>query len=392
MAETSRIIFSGMQILVEDGWLKEHALIIEDGLIKVIIPEKMISHHLPANHYQFPLDHYLVPGLIDLHVHGVAGHDVMDGTEKALESISRSLAAEGITGFLATTMTAEKERIEKVLSVVPSAASQLSGAAILGIHLEGPFISSAKMGAQKHGEESLPDVALIKRWQHLAKNMIKLVTLAPELKGTLGFIDTLNEMDIVTSIGHTDATYEQTSAAIAAGCKRATHLFNAMRGLHQREPGAVGAILLDTKVNAELIVDGLHLHPAIVELVWKLKGKDHLYLVTDAIRAKCLGDGRYELGGQWVTVENGKAVLNDDTLAGSTLSMPQAIKNMMNFSHCSLEEALWLATKNPARDLGLLAKKGTIAIDKDADLVVLNASLEVELTVRGGKEIFKKSE
>jgi len=384
------MILSGMQILIGDEWIEHHALLIQEGEIRAILPEEMITHHLPAKQYQFPNDHYLIPGLIDLHVHGAEGHDVMDGTENALYAMGRALAREGVTGYLATTMTANNKRIDSVLQTITSAMSNAQGASILGVHLEGPFISRDKLGAQYGEEIELPNPNLLQQWQELANGAIKLVTLAPELPEALALIKKLDNMGIIISIGHTNATYAQTCNAIANGCTHATHLFNAMSGLHQREPGAVGALLLSDKVNVELIVDGVHLHPAIVELVLRVKGKDKLLLVTDAMRAKCLHNGEYELGGQTVTLHHNRVTLKDGTLAGSILRMPEAIQNIMRFTHCSLAEAVSMASSNPARVLGLSHRKGSIANGKDADVVVMNASLDVLLTVRNGVEIYYK--
>lgn len=389
MSDTSgRCIFSGMQILFEHAWVKDYAVVVEMGKIKSIIPAEMIADHLPARRYEFSADHYLIPGLIDMHIHGAKGHDVMDGTETALTKISQALAEEGVTGFLATTMTADDEKIASVLSIMPAAMQAKGGAAILGVHLEGPFLAPLKMGAQNGEHIKAPDLTLMRHWQKLAQGAIKVVTVAPEIPEALTLIKLLHDMDVVASIGHTNATYAETEAAITAGCTQATHLFNAMRGIHQREPGAITALLLAHSVSVELIVDGLHLHPAITELVLRLKGKDRLLLVTDAMRAKCLGDGKYDLGGQSVEVHQQKAALADGTLAGSVLRMPEAIKNMVKFSHCSLIDAIAMASLNPARILGLDEKKGIIDAGKDADLVVLNASLDVMMTMREGAVVF----
>jgi N-acetylglucosamine-6-phosphate deacetylase len=233
-----------------------------------------------------------------------------------------------------------------------------------------------------------PDIHLIRQWQKIAKDKIKLVTVAPELPGAIPFIQALRAMGIVVSAGHTDATYEQTCAAIAAGCSHATHLFNAMRGLHQREPGAVGALLLSDCVTAELIVDGEHLHPAIVDLCLRVKGANRLMLVSDAMRAKCLGDGEYELGGQSVSVRDQKATLADGTLAGSVLQLPAAIKNIIAYTGCSLAEAVSMASYQPACLLNIDRRKGSVEIGKDADVVVLNEKLEVALTLRGGNPVY----
>jgi N-acetylglucosamine-6-phosphate deacetylase len=388
MKNNNPCIFTGMQILSNDTWLRDHAVIVEEGRIKNIIPRSKLQAGLSAVTYEFPEDHYLIPGLIDLHIHGAAGHDVMDGTVEALTEISQSLAGEGVTGFLATTMTASHERIGSVLKTIAEAMLHQQAAAIIGAHLEGPFISSAKMGAQLGEEICFPDASKVSHWQVLAKGAIKMMTLAPELPDALSLIKKLREMGIVASIGHTNATYAEARNAIEAGCSHATHLFNAMRGIHQREPGAAGALLLADDVNAELIVDGLHLHPAIVELVLRLKGKDKLLLVTDAMRAKCLGDGQYDLGGQMVDVQSNVATLANGTLAGSTLRMPEAIKNMVQFTQCSLADAVSMASYTPAKILGLDKRKGSIAEGKDADLVVMNASFEVRMTMRDGKKVF----
>ena len=383
-------IFSGMQILLNHQWVKNQAVIVDKEKIKAIIPIEMVAHHLPAKRYEFPENHLLIPGLIDCHIHGVANKDVMDGTEEAFIKISRALAIEGVTGFLATTMTADHDRIEKVLKLIPQAIKNQEGAAMLGVHLEGPFISKAKMGAQHGVYAEQPDFQLIEQWQEMTEGAIKIVTLAPELSEALPFIQRICHRGIKVSIGHTNATYKETCVAIKAGCTQATHLFNAMRGIHQREPGAVSALLLSDDITAELIADGIHLHPAVIELAYRLKGKEKIMLVTDAMRAKCLGDGQYDLCGQEVSVHGGKATLPDGTLAGSTLHMPQAIKNMMQFSQCSLIDAINMASLNPARVLQLENNKGSIAVGKDADLVVFNPDLEVMLTMRCGREIFRK--
>lgn len=390
MTESTRTIFTGMQILIGHEWVKGQALVVEGETIKAILTVDMIKHHLPAKIHDFPSNYYLIPGLIDLHVHGARGADVMDNSTEALDTISRALGAEGITGFLATTMSASNDHIESVLQTIALSRASKHGAAILGVHLEGPFIAKAKMGAQRIEEGKL-DIALIQRWQKLAHESIKLVTLAPELPGALQLIKALRQMGVVASVGHTDATYEETCAAIAAGCSHATHLFNAMRGLHQRAPGALGALLLSEHVTAELIVDGLHLHPAIVDLALRVKGKQRLLLITDAMRAKCLGDGEYELGGQTVSVRGGKAALADGTLAGSTLRMPQAIKNMVQFSQCALADAIIMASANPASVLGLSERKGSLAVGKDADVVIMNDKIDVVVTMRAGTIICENS-
>lgn len=390
MSNTARMILSGMSVLINRHFEKDLAVVVEDQMIKAIIQSDMIKHHLPAQQIEYPKDCYLVPGLIDMHVHGAGNCDVMDGTLDALVTISDKLAAEGVTGFLATTMTASAERLMQVLSVIPAAINQAQGAAILGVHLEGPFISPDKAGAQYAQDACAPNIALFNQWQKAADGQIRLVTLAPELENAIEFIANLSEKGVVISAGHTNATYEQTMHAIEAGCTYATHLFNAMRGLHQREPGASGALLLSDAVSAEMVADGKHLHAAMCRLALRVKSSERLLLVTDAMRAKCMGDGTYELGGQTVTVKSGKATLADGTLAGSVLEMPVAIKHMMKATNCSLAEAVHMASYNPAKALKLLARKGSIETGKDADFVIFNEELEVMKTIRAGKEIFTR--
>ena len=390
ISRPARSIFFGMSILVGQTWLKNHALVIEGNKIHALVPKTSMKNYLPAKQYEFDEDAYLTPGWIDLHIHGANGHDVMDSSLDAMEVMSQSLAKEGVTGFLATTMTANHEQIETVLKTIAPFQSANSGAAMLGFHLEGPFIAAAKAGAQCAQYAIAPNSALIRHWQTLAKKAIKIVTFAPELAHSLSFIKTLNTLGIVPAIGHTNASYAETCAAIQAGSTYATHLFNAMRGMHHREPGATGALLLADAVTAELILDGMHIHPAMAALAFRLKGKEKLVLVTDAMRAKCLKNGRYELGGQWVKVNGNQVTLSDGTLAGSTLRIPQAMQNMLQFSACSLIDVINMVTLNPARVLNLSAQKGSIAAGKDADLVVINKTFNVLLTMRAGRKIYEQ--
>ncbi|OAI49475.1 hypothetical protein AYO45_02325 [Gammaproteobacteria bacterium SCGC AG-212-F23] len=376
MSKHNELIIIGPAIYTEEAVLSDKMLIIRDGKIHDIVSiteEKKFPH---AEFMRFPKHYHLAPGFIDMHVHGANNADVMDAHPEALQKICDTLLLEGTTSYLATTMTASGEQIEKVLSSV-SEFKNTAGAEIVGIHLEGPFLSPQKTGAQRKEFLCAPDLELFKKWQALAKNKIKLVTLAPEYPNSSEFIQYLKQNNIIASLGHTHATYAESKAAIQAGCTHATHLFNAMSGMHQREPGAVTAALLADTVMAELIVDGIHLHPAIVQLAFKIKGKNNIVLVTDAMRAKCMQDGCYDLGGQTVTVNNAMPLLADGTLAGSVLKMSDALKNMMAFTACDLQTALHMTSINPAKALGIFAQKGSIAKNKIADLVVLDEKLNV---------------
>lgn len=383
-------IFTGMQMFSAQQWLSGQAVVVEEGKIRAMIATEMVKNHQPATVIELPADHYLVPGFIDLHIHGANGADVMDGTPEAFSVMGRALAAEGVTGYLATTMTASPDQIEKVLLSVAAAMDtpDEKAAAILGVHLEGPFISKDKAGAQQDASMMIPRLNVVDAWQKASNNIIKLVTLAPELPDIVPFIEGLKKSGILVSAGHTNATYAETEAAITAGCAQGTHLFNAMRAIQQREPGVAMALLLAPHVSVELIADGIHLHPAMLSMALKLKGNTRVLLVTDAMRAKCLGDGSYELGGQSVTVQAGKAMTQDGVLAGSTLTMPAAIRNMVNFTGCSLLEAVAMASTNPATRLGLSDRKGQIMSGYDADLVVLDAAFNVKMTMRHGQIIY----
>jgi N-acetylglucosamine-6-phosphate deacetylase len=252
------------------------------------------------------------------------------------------------------------------------------------VHLEGPFLSPGKVGAQNPEHLLSPDVELLLAWQQLAAGKIKLVTLAPELDKGLALTKVLQQQGIIAAIGHTEADYHCAKQAIDAGACHATHLFNAMPQLHHRRPGATAALLLDDRVTAELIVDHHHVHPAMVDLAIKAKGFEGLVLVSDAMRAQCLGDGVYDLGGQQVTVEAGQARLTNGALAGSVVTLGQAVKNICQRPDYDLTNALTMAAANPAKQLGIFHRKGSLAIGKDADLVIINKAGEVVFTLCRG--------
>lgn len=379
------VTISGPQIYTEQGVLKNAALVVRDKKIHAL--ESIRGNDVIT----FPENYHLIPGFIDVHIHGANGSDIMDGTFDALKTVSEALAKEGTTSFLATTMTASAKELDSVLINVHNFMQKqdgIQGAKILGVHLEGPFLSAKKIGAQREDQILKPESHYVKEWQKNSGSIIKLITLAPELPNNHDFIRYLVSENIIASIGHTDATYAETVAAIDAGCSHVTHLFNAMRGIHQREPGTVTAALLSEKVTAELIVDGVHLHPAIVQLALKTKGKEKLILVTDSMRAKCLSDGLYDLGGQKVEVKHHIARLEDGTLAGSTLKMSSAVQNMLRFTECNLSDVIQLASENPAKMLNIFQNKGSIAPQKDADLVVLDDAFNVVMTMCEGSVVY----
>jgi len=390
-----QVLIKGMRIysenqIIESGYIKiENQKIMELGMIEDLKSEEGFEVFEVPSHY------HAIPGLIDVHIHGVNGADTMDATEDALSIMTTVLPKEGTTSFLATTITQEASEVERAIvnagEYIQKQSSQ-GKAEVLGIHLEGPFVNKKMAGAQPIEHIIDPDLDLFKKWQEKALGNIRLVTIAPEQPDAIEMIRYLKESGVIASIGHTNATYEQVSEAIEAGANHVTHLYNQMRGLHHREPGVVGAAFLRDELKAEIIADGIHVCSEMVKLAYHQKQSDGLILITDSMRAKCLKNGKYDLGGQEVTVEEGKAVLKDGTLAGSTLRLGHALKNMMAFTGCPLNEAIEMASANPAKQLDIYDRKGSIAVNKDADIVILNDEMEVIMTFCRGKLAFHKEE
>jgi N-acetylglucosamine-6-phosphate deacetylase len=391
--KSNNILLKGIEVysegnIIKNGYIKiKGKKIIEFGKAERLTEESDYEVvHLPP-HFK------AIPGFIDVHIHGVNGADTMDGTKETLETMVTALPKEGTTSFLATTMTQASEQIEKALmnagEYICMQPSQ-GKAEILGIHLEGPFVNPQMAGAQPIQYIVDPNLSLLKKWQDLSKNNIKLVTLAPEQPGGLEMIRYLQANGIIASIGHTNATFEEVNKAIEAGANHVTHLFNQMKGLHHREPGVVGAVFLRDQLKAEIIVDGIHVHPEIIKLAYTQKRSEGLILITDSMRAKCLKNGNYDLGGQEVIVEDGKAFLKDGTLAGSILKMGQAVKNLIAYTGCTLEEVIEMASVNPAKQLNTYDRKGSLAEGKDADIVILNDNLEIYMTICRGVVAYKK--
>lgn len=367
------------------------------GPCETVISEAgRITALLPADE-SFPEDSqildatnlFIAPGFIDIHTHGCAGADFMDGTPEALERISMTKAAEGVTSFLATTITAQGEAIRKALATLQEYPTP-PGAKPLGIHLEGPYIDPARAGAQPLSAIRLPSATEFE--DLFASGLIRVISLAPELPGASELIRAGRERGIVLSIGHSSATYEQALAAADAGVTSATHLFNALPPLHHRQPGAVGAVLDDQRFYAEIIADGVHLHPAIIRLVARLKGPERLILITDAIRAAGLPDGDYDLGGESVIVQDGVARTVSGSLAGSTLSLDQALRNTLTFTDLSLPEVIRMISLTPATLLGIEDQTGSIAVGKDSDLTLLDSSLSVMKTISLGEVIYQRKD
>jgi N-acetylglucosamine-6-phosphate deacetylase len=332
--------------------------------------------------------HYISPGFIDLHVHGALGRDFMDADMESFNIIGGHLARTGVTSYLATTLSAPFGSILNVIETVKKSPLYPLVSKPLGVHIEGPFLNIDECGAQnakfikKITEDDIR--LLIEATQRLKT----IVTLAPEVKDNMRFIQTLRENGIVVSVGHSSASYEQTLEGIKAGISHATHFFNAMPEFHHREPGVVGAVLESEIVTVELICDGIHVHPASVRLVLERKGIDNVCLITDSILAAGLGDGDYVLGKLNITVKGDETRLKDgSSLAGSVLTMNKAVKNVLDWTDLSLNKVVSMASLNPARVLGLHKDMGSIEKGKYADLTVFDKALQVKQTYVYGKPV-----
>ena len=372
-----KAIINGKLILPHQV-LEKHLVVYSDKIID-ILPQAALS---PEWEIYDAKGSYVAPGFLNLHIHGCAGCDTMDGTPEALLAMAKALPQTGVTGFLPTTMTQSLPAITKALKNIRAYQNNYDSAQILGAHLEGPFLSKEYKGAQPEAYLCPPDFTLIEPYI----DIIKIITLAPELKCALDFIKNCAKKGIVVSLGHSKATYEEALAAFSSGADHVTHLFNAMAPLHHRHPGLLGAAL-DNDSTVEIICDNLHLAPAIQRLVYKGKEPQKIILITDSLRASLLGDGPSELGGQPVFVKNGRATLGDGTLAGSILAMNQAVKNFYHNTKAPLPEVIAMASLNPARRLGLENILGSLEKGKLANMTLLTQDFEVVQTFLQGKPL-----
>ncbi len=375
-------------VVLPDRVLKNGMVIFEKGIIHYVGP--------PLEKYKEKeksvLPGYIWPGLIDLHVHGAGGKDVMDGTRESLEIISQTLVRFGVTGFLATTLTMDKLSLEKVFATIAEVTPHLHhGAQVLGIHLEGPWICSRYRGAQNPQYIVDPIVGDAEWGIEMTKGLLRLVTLAPERPGALDLIRSLVQKNVIVSIGHTGATYDEALAGVLAGASQVTHCFNGMTGLHHRHPGVAGIALVDERLKVELIADGFHVHPVVVQLLFKVKGVEKLILISDGMRAVGMPEGDYELGGLKVTAREGKVTLTDGRLAGSLLTLDQAVRNMIQFTGIPLWQAVRMASLTPAQSLGIDNKLGSLEPGKQADLVVTDRKLQVSSVWVKGRLVYDSS-
>ena len=369
--------------------IEDAVLVMEDGIISAVGARADVRIPPNARVVDFG-DSVLAPGLIDIHIHGGAGHDVMEGSDEGLAAIERLMTTHGVTSYCPTTVTAPVDATLRSLDALGKAVDRATSATgggtrarPLGVHFEGPFLSHAKRGVHPPTLLRPASRELFDRMWQAAGGRVTVMTIAPEIEGAIDLIGEANRRGVCVSLGHSDAKLPQTRAAINAGARHATHTFNAMRPLDHRDPGLLGAVLTDRAVTADIIVDGIHVDPVMVDLFVRAKGAEASVLITDAISATGMPDGTYMLGGFAVQVHDGRCEL-DGRLAGSVLTLDRALRNTMKFANITLQNAIRMATLNPANVLGVAKRKGKLSVGADADIAVFTPTGEVVRTIIGG--------
>ncbi len=381
---TKSMLIQGVTIYTEDEVIENGHLLVEDNKITEISKDPIVRSKNKEDSILINAEGLCaIPGFIDGHIHGAAGADTMDADEEALDTIADALPKEGTTSFLATTMTQSTENIEKALRNVAVYENKAGKSEIVGIHLEGPFINEEKKGAQPAQFIKSPNVELMKKWQEIADGMIRTITLAPECDRE-NLIPYLEKNGYNISAGHSTATFEEIKEAVHRGVDQLTHLCNAMTGIHHRNIGALGAAFLLQELKAEVIADEIHTSEEMLQIIYNNIGSERILLISDAIRAKSLPDGAYELGGQPVTVLNGRATLEDGTLAGSILKMDDAVKNMLKLDGVTLRDIIKMSAENPAKQINIFDRKGSITVGKDADILLVDENLTIKYTICRG--------
>lgn len=383
-----RTVLTAARLLTPHTEIERPVVIIEEGCIASIATQGALELPLNTEHVDFP-GATLVPSYVDVHTHGAMGHDVMEATPEALEAVGKFLAGRGVGAYLPTTMTASVETILRSVDgiaryIEQHAADGPTGARPLGIHLEGPFLSHEKRGVHPPQHLQLPSVALLQRFWEAARGHILLMTVAPELPDAGEMIEAATGLGIRVSLGHSNATAREALGGLEAGAVSATHTFNAMRALDHREPGLLGVVLDEHELFAELICDGIHVDPLLVRLFSKSKCLDRGILVTDAMSATGMPDGRYRLGELDVTVADGRCT-HEGKLAGSVLTLDRAVRNFVAYARVPYGTAVQYASTNPAAMIGLGEQYGELAPGRTANIVVLSAEGEVQNVLSHGR-------
>ncbi len=369
------------KIVLENQILENKVLVFNEKIIDIVNEAPKDCEIIDAN------GNYVCPGLIDIHIHGNMGKDTMDSTDDAICTIAKSIARHGVSSFLPTTMTMDEKSITNAIETIKKYMDKdTKGAQVIGTHLEGPFINKDYKGAQNEKFIVAPTYEFIDKY----KDVIKIITYAPEKDVDMEFTKKIKaNTDIVLSIGHSKATYDEAKEAINMGASNITHTFNGMSGLNHRNPGVVGAALT-TNVYCEVIADEIHIMKDLFQFILNNKGEDKIILITDSIEAGGLEDGEYSLGGQKVIVKSNQARLESGSLAGSVMPLNKMVYNFMNNTNLDMRKVIKLASINPAKSIGIDNKKGSIEIGKDADIAIFDKDINCHMTINCGKVIYKK--
>ncbi|EOW4764802.1 N-acetylglucosamine-6-phosphate deacetylase [Listeria monocytogenes] len=369
----------------KDNELIDMSVVTEGHLIKEVLPKnKIIAEEYSEEAIFDGNGGLLIPGMIDVHIHGAKNYDMMDGSTESIQAVSMACAETGCTSFLVTSVSSSLEDLIQMIRQTKKVIGKEKGAKIAGIHLEGPYLNIEKKGMQNPAHLRHPDLKEMKKIFDEADGLIKMVTIAPELPGGIELIDFLKKRGVVVAIAHSNATYEEAQDAFEKGASHITHCFNAMPAIHHRAPGLVAAALENDSISVQAIVDGVHLHPGIVRLIHKIKGPDKMVLTTDTLQAMGVGDGEYIFGGHQVTVTEGVARLQDGTLASSTVTMNKSLRLSNEFG-INLQDTIQMATSTPADILGM-KNLGRIEKGYSADLVLLDKKFEVLSTWINGEK------
>lgn len=367
--------------ILEDAMLEDYYMEVEDGVIVGF------SKNEPDS-YEY-LGEIVAPGLVDTHIHGYAGKDIMNAEEGALDVISKGLLDCGVTSFLPTTLTDSKERTDAALKRVAAEYKDVKGAKVRGIFLEGPFFTEKYKGAQNPNYMSDPKIDYLKEWKEISDGLVNKIAIAPERAGAEDFIKKANAMGVKVALGHSDASFDEAVAAVDAGANIFVHTFNGMSGLHHREPGMVGAAMA-TDAISELICDGHHVNPNAAGILMNTKGRDKIALITDCMSAGGMADGDYKLGEFPVRVENGTARLKDGgSLAGSILKLKDGVKNVVDWEIADIFEAIQMASLVPAKSVGIDNICGKLHEGYDADFIVLDYDMNLKATYLNGEAAYK---